>query len=170
MTENPRWRGPVSSASSIRRNSAIQAISARCGQVIRFSDPRLVVPRFDVWRKTLQREHSRADALIGVGVLRHAKPKVDLAHVVLDGLSMPTPSGSCRSIVATLVALHGIWEAASHMVSIQVTNDGIMPAFESREGVGFRVLRARAAAFNGMVTTTIVNGLFVVETLLETSD
>ena len=57
-----------------------------------------------------------------------------------------------------------------HSVSIQVTNDGVMPAFESREGVGFRVLRARAAAFNGRVTTSIVGGIFVVETLLDTVD
>ena len=59
--------------------------------------------------------------------------------------------------------------ARGHIVGIEVANDGIMPQVQSREGVGFRVLRARAAAFNARVTT-IQNGTLVAETLLETSD
>jgi len=54
----------------------------------------------------------------------------------------------------------------SHTVFLQVSNDGILPNDEPRDGAGLRVMRARAAIYNGTVSTTIANGTFTINTSL----
>ena len=58
----------------------------------------------------------------------------------------------------------------THVVSIWVGNDGLTPDLAVKEGAGLRVLRARAASFNGSVTTTITDGIFAVHAALEIRD
>ena len=52
-------------------------------------------------------------------------------------------------------------------VDIVVTNDGHLENANDPEGVGLRVIRARAAAFNGHVQTSTVNGRYRVDVRLE---
>ena len=54
----------------------------------------------------------------------------------------------------------------THTVFLQVSNDGTLPNDEPRDGAGLRVMRARAAIYNGTVSTTIANGIFTINTSL----
>jgi signal transduction histidine kinase len=72
--------------------------------------------------------------------------------------------GNARNIKIRLgaeVRPHG------HNVFIHVSNDGILPTDEPRDGAGLRVMRARASIFNGNVITKAVNGVFTVDTALD---
>ena len=54
-----------------------------------------------------------------------------------------------------------------HIVFIQVSNVGDLPAGETREGAGLRVMRARASLYNGSVKTSVLNGVFTLTTELD---
>ncbi len=58
----------------------------------------------------------------------------------------------------------------THVVNIWVGNDGLTPDLAVKEGAGLRVLRARAASFNGSVTTSITDSIFAVHAVLEIRD
>ena len=96
-----------------------------------------------------------------------ATVRLAMFRIVEECVNNAIRHGMAQSVAIRISAER---RARGHAVTIHVSNDGVMPAFESREGVGFRVLRARAAAFNGRVKTSIVGGIFVVETLLDTVD
>ena len=94
------------------------------------------------------------------------RPSIRLAifRIVEECVNNALRHGNARNINIRLGAearLHG------HIVFIQVSNDGILPTDEPRDGAGLRVMRARASIFNGSVTTKAVNGLFTVDTALD---
>jgi signal transduction histidine kinase len=56
------------------------------------------------------------------------------------------------------------------LIDVVVSNNGVTDGVQRREGVGLRVLRARAAAFNGGVETYVADGRYRTAVRLELRD
>ncbi|CAB4967736.1 MAG: hypothetical protein F2840_15060 [Actinobacteria bacterium] len=56
------------------------------------------------------------------------------------------------------------------LIDVVVSNNGVADGTERREGVGLRVLRARAAAFNGGVEAYVADGRYRTAVRLELRD
>jgi len=96
-----------------------------------------------------------------------ATVRLAIFRIIEECVNNALRHGSARAIGIRLWA-----ESAgrTHIVSIWVANDGLSPGLEMKEGAGLRVLRARAASFNGSVTTSITDGIFAVHAVLEIRD
>ena len=98
---------------------------------------------------------------------KRATVRLAIFRIIEECVNNALRHGQARAIGIRLWA-----EGASrgHVVSIWVGNDGLTPDLAIKEGAGLRVLRARAASFNGSVTTSVTDGIFAVHAVLEIRD
>jgi signal transduction histidine kinase len=93
-----------------------------------------------------------------------ASLRLAIYRIVEECISNAIRHGQAKNINVDLSA--GLVGRRS-FVDIVVTNDGHLDNANDPEGVGLRVIRARAAAFNGHVRTSTVNGRYRVDVRLE---
>ena len=90
--------------------------------------------------------------------------RLAIYRIVEECISNAIRHGQARHINVDLAA--GVAGRRS-FVDMIVTNDGNLENARDPEGVGLRVVRARAAAFNGRVQTSTVDGRYRVDVRLE---
>ena len=98
---------------------------------------------------------------------KRATVRLAIFRIIEECVNNALRHGSARAIGIRLWA-EGV--GRTHVVNIWVANDGLTPDPAVKDGAGLRVLRARAASFNGSVTTSITDGIYAVHAVLEIRD